>query len=173
MVFISSIRKIQACYLWHLFLTLILQNHFLCWLVGLHLIPFPINSCRLPTPTSKALSAPLNLVPSCGHYIAQRWSLHMRSTTTSLFIQVTSINQILLNPLHCQLNQQSVGYVHSCLELVNLIPMSTNNPSPKSVVLESAAKPSLGCQFGSPGLIWQKIKPNLLGVVGVMVRTKV
>ena len=40
-----------------------------------------------------------------------------------------------------QLNQ-SLRYVHSCLEAIFPIPMSTNNPSQKSVVLESSAKPS-------------------------------
>ena len=36
-----------------------------------------------------------------------------------------------------------------------------NNPSngdyPEPVVFESSAKPSLGHQFGSPSLVWQKI----------------
>ena len=51
--------------------------------------------------------------------------------------------------------------------------MNTNNQSQKSVVLESSAKPRLGCQFGSSGLVWQKSQEpltqvaNLLGMVGV------
>ena len=36
---------------------------------------------------------------------------------------------------------QSLRYVHSCLELIFLIPTCTNNPSQMSVVLESSAKP--------------------------------
>ena len=38
-------------------------------------------------------------------------------------------------------------YVHSCLELVVLIKIRTNNLSQKWVVLESSVKPCLGCQF--------------------------
>ena len=54
-------------------------------------------------------------------------------------------------------NQSVHRYVHSCLQLVTLIPMSTNMPSQKSVVLESSAKPGLSRQTDSPGLVWQKI----------------
>ena len=63
--------------------------------------------------------------------------------------------------------------VHSCLELSIPFPMSTNNPSWKSVVLKASAKPSVCCQFGIPGLVLQKIQEsltqgeNLLGAVGV------
>ena len=32
---------------------------------------------------------------------------------------------------------------------------------PESVVLGSSAKPSLGCQLGSTGLVWQKIQESL------------
>ena len=57
---------------------------------------------------------------------------------------------ITITPLHskgkfsCQVNQ-CVRYDHRYLELVILIKTSTNNPNRKSVVLESFAKPSLGC----------------------------
>ena len=47
------------------------------------------------------------------------------------------------------------------MQLVTLIEMSTNNPSLKSVFLESSVKPSLGCQFDSPGLVWQEIQEPL------------
>ena len=47
------------------------------------------------------------------------------------------------------------------LELLILIPMSTNNSSQKSVVLESSTKPSLGCKVGSQALVWQKIQEPL------------
>ena len=36
--------------------------------------------------------------------------------------------------------------------------MSTNNPNRKSVVVESSAKSSAGCQFGNPDLVWQRIQ---------------
>ena len=42
---------------------------------------------------------------------------------------------------------QSVRYVHSCLQCVILMEMSTDNPSQKSVVRESSVKSSQGCQF--------------------------
>ena len=65
-------------------------------------------------------------------------------------IQVNSGHAIycFLNPLSsggdfCQLNH-SVKFVHICLELNNLIKMTINNPSRKSVVLESSAKPRPG-----------------------------
>ena len=41
-------------------------------------------------------------------------------------------------------------YAHSCIEIVILFSMSINNPSLKSAVLESSAKPILG-------FVWQKI----------------
>ena len=41
---------------------------------------------------------------------------------------------------------QFVRYCHSCLQLAILIKMSNNNPSQNSAVLDSSAKPSLGCQ---------------------------
>ena len=77
---------------------------------------------------------------------------------------------IYFNPLNyegnfCgQVNQYVVRYVHSCLQLIFLIPISTNNPnSGKSMVLESSAKPSLGPnQFDSPGWLWQKIQEPLI-----------
>ena len=51
--------------------------------------------------------------------------------------------------------KQFFTYVPSCLDLAILIKMSINNPSDsqKSGVLESSAKVSLGCHFGSPGLV--------------------
>ena len=57
---------------------------------------------------------------------------------------------------------QYFRHVHNCLEVIILIPMSTNNPSLKSVVLEYPAKPSLGCHFSSPDLVWQKIQEPLI-----------
>ena len=59
----------------------------------------------------------------------------------------------LYNPLSseaqfCDQVNQSVNYVQGYLELVILIKMRTNKPSPKSVVLEYSVKPSLGCMFG-------------------------
>ena len=45
----------------------------------------------------------------------------------------------------CQRNQ-SVRYIHSCLEFINPILTSTNNPSRMSVILESCAKPGLPVQ---------------------------
>jgi len=56
---------------------------------------------------------------------------------------------VSVNPYHtdvkfsCRVNQ-SLRYVHSCHELIFLVKMSINNPSQKSVVLESSVKPSLG-----------------------------
>ena len=50
---------------------------------------------------------------------------------------------------------QCLRYVHSCLVLDLLITISTNKPSQKS--LEYSAKPCLGCQSSSPGLVWQQI----------------
>jgi len=44
--------------------------------------------------------------------------------------------------------------------LVNLMEMSTNNPSQKSVVLDSSVKPSLG-KKACPGLDLQKIQEPL------------
>ena len=44
------------------------------------------------------------------------------------------------------------------------------------MVLESSVKPSLGWQFGNPGLVWQKIQEpltqaaNFLRVVGVNIK---
>ena len=46
-------------------------------------------------------------------------------------------------------------------EVLNTINNSVNSSShdfPESVVLEYSAKPDLGCHFGSPGLVWQKIQ---------------
>ena len=57
-------------------------------------------------------------------------------------------------------NQPINQYVHSCPKLAILIKPSTNNPSRKSVFLESS-KPCLGCQFGSPGFVWQKTQESL------------
>jgi len=48
---------------------------------------------------------------------------------------------------------QSLRYVHSWLKPVILIKMSTNNPSWKSLVLESSVKPRLCCD--SPVLVFQ------------------
>ena len=48
----------------------------------------------------------------------------------------------------CGQVNQSVRYVHNCLESAILIKTSTSNHSHKSVVLESTAKLSLGYQFG-------------------------
>ena len=45
--------------------------------------------------------------------------------------------------------------------VLNTYNNNDNYPScvdPESVVLESSAKPSQGCQFCSPNLVWQKIK---------------
>ena len=39
--------------------------------------------------------------------------------------------------------------------------MSTNNPTWKSLVLEASVKPSLHCQFGSQGLVWQNWQRRL------------
>ena len=74
---------------------------------------------------------------------------------------------------------QSLKYIHRCLdlELAILVKTSTNNSRWKSVVHEYCAKPCLGCQFGSSGLLWQKIQEpltlgaNLLGVVEVNLRS--
>ena len=57
-----------------------------------------------------------------------------------------------------QINQ-SIRYVHSCSQPIFLIPMSANNPCQKSVVPETSAKPSMGCQYF--GLVWQKIQEPL------------
>ena len=46
-----------------------------------------------------------------------------------------------------KVNQYSV---QSCLELAD-------NPRPKSVVLEASVETSLGCQFGSQGLVEPKV----------------
>ena len=68
------------------------------------------------------------------------------SYNCSAHISPTAHNTI--NHLHSedkcpgQVNQ-SVRYVHSCLWLAILIRMSTNNPSVKSMVLESSVKLSL------------------------------
>ena len=91
-------------------------------------------------------------------------SQHLLGTPLFLF------STVALNQLHskdkfsCQLNQ-SISYVHSCLDLVILIPMSTINPSRKSVVLEySALKPSRS--FGLAEDL-RTTDENVLGVVGV------
>ena len=39
--------------------------------------------------------------------------------------------------------------------------MGTIKPSPKLVVLVTPTKTNLGCQLGSPGLIWQKVQEPL------------
>ena len=52
---------------------------------------------------------------------------------------------------------QLCQYVHSCLELAILVTTSSSNPSQKSVVLESSAKPSLGCQIKSTSIPRWKI----------------
>ena len=57
----------------------------------------------------------------------------------------------------CHVNP-SVSYVDSCLELVILIKMSTNNPSQKSMVFEHSAQTKLlPSQTGSPCLVWRSI----------------
>ena len=42
-------------------------------------------------------------------------------------------------------------FMHGCLDLAILIKTGIDNPRRKSAILESSAKPSLGCQFG---LVW-------------------
>ena len=54
-----------------------------------------------------------------------------------------------------------IRFVYSYLELIILIPTSTNNHSQKSMFLEFSAKPRLGYQFASLGLVWQKIQESL------------
>ena len=93
------------------------------------------------------------------YYVTERDSLLTLSTPRASF-------------LPCQVTIHQDMFIY-CLELVSPIPTNTNNPSWKSVVLESPAKPSLGCQFGSPDLVWQKIQElltpgeNLFRVVGI------
>ena len=53
------------------------------------------------------------------------------------------INHLISESHFCGQVNQSVRYVHYCRQLVILIKISTNNPSRKSVVLESSVKPSL------------------------------
>ena len=60
-----------------------------------------------------------------------------------------------------KVNRCFTYYVHSSPELVILIPTSTTNPIRKSVVLESSAKPSIGCLFGGQGMLWPKIEEQL------------
>ena len=77
------------------------------------------------------------------------------STTYSIFVQPFSIH---VNPLQykgmlsCQVNQ-SARYLHRCLELAILMKTSTDNPSQKSMVLESFAKLSLGCQTDTGSIL--------------------
>ena len=57
------------------------------------------------------------------------------------FIYITKIVSCMVKVNQC------FQYADISLVLIILIPMSTNNTSRKSMVLESSAKPSLGCQF--------------------------
>ena len=62
------------------------------------------------------------------------------------------VNSLSLEGDFCGHLNQSFRYVYSCLDLIFLILTSTNNPSPKSVVLESSAKPGLVGQ----GTLWAR-----------------
>ena len=93
----------------------------------------------------------LNLLPNqawtadrAQAWLGRRIKNHCLVVSVGTYLFIYLFNYIPVNP--CQLNQ-SLRYVHSWLELIILISMSTNNPSQKSVVLESPAKPSLGCLF--------------------------
>ena len=77
---------------------------------------------------------------------------------TTDMIDVTLVNigclLSLTLDLHVTLRgNQSLGYVHSCLELAILIKISKNNLSLRSVVLESSVKPSLGCLSANQWLV--------------------
>ena len=63
-------------------------------------------------------------------------------------------------------------YVHSCLQLV-MIPMSTNTPSWKSVVLESSTKPGLSNQTDSPRLGLAEDSRNTDFRLGLLVLIKI
>ena len=70
-----------------------------------------------------------------------------------------------------------VKYVYSCysssLQFQQVPTTLIRSTCLLNLLVESSAKPSLGCHFGSPGLVWQKIQQpltlgaNVLGVVGV------
>ena len=71
--------------------------------------------------------------------------------TGSLLVYL--VERVTLGAWFLDMSAQVVGYVHSWSELAILIKTSTNNPSQKSVVLESCVKPGLGCPFGSQSLV--------------------
>ena len=91
-----------------------------------------------------------------------------------LLFTMLVFNPFILELILEFLKYQSLRYAQSCLSLTTLIKMSTNNPSQKSVVLESSVNPSHACQFGMLGYawlgFWQKNQEPLtywLGVVGI------
>ena len=112
--------------------------------------------------------SPLN--PQTQNCTKSQWFLNLRSNqalATSLAAKVC-FDWMLTHctPRSCFYSQvtQSLRYLHSWIEHVILITMSTNNPS-RSVILEYSVK-------SSQGLVGQKIQGvNLVGMVWVKTLT--
>ena len=67
----------------------------------------------------------------------------------------------LRNPYKKNKLAETPGYQNNCPQLFALIEISTNNLIQMSVILEFSVKPSQGCLFSSPDLVWQNIQEPL------------
>ena len=74
-------------------------------------------------------------VADCGLLLS--FDIEMTPPTPPLF---TIINPLCTEGDFCEQVNQSVRYVHSCLDTVIQIKMSTNNSSQKSAIVEYNAK---------------------------------